>query len=678
MTEWVGTTLSKVRLEKLLGRGGMAEVYLGVHTTLNRPVAVKVLHAHLSDDPGLLQRFHTEAQSVAALRHPNIVQVYDFDVYNERPYIVMELLTGESLSSFLERIHAQNQRLPLDTIARLADGLGAALDYAHERGIVHRDIKPANVMLRVAGQKPLTGNVLPDDAEPILTDFGIARIATATTRTATGTIMGTPAYMSPEQVRGETVDKRSDIYSLGIMIYEMVAGTPPFNADTDTPASVMYKQIHESPPPLKGAAPDLAKVIARSLAKEPGARYQHAGEMSADFRAAAEGKALALQPTIQPSQVSRPAVGEPAIEDDTGTARRPWTLFAGVGALGLLGLTAVICVGVLLATGGLGDLLSGQGPAAATATSEGLIVENPTETTAETPLDTAPPAITEEVQAGIPVGTASFNGPALEASLAVAEAAPPGFNYHAWLTSEDGPPLSLGPIEVNDGILRFNHVDTDRRNLIGPYIGLAISLEPDPDPNPSLSGEVLFEAAIAPEVLEPIRHLEEVSRGAPTNEALVSGILPQAEQFNNHRGFAVDALNGGSLSGGRLHAEHVINIAEGSNSQLFSDWNNDGRPENPGDDFGLIPYLQLLLAMIDADSSDQAAALSSQIEDVLRSTEEGARLAQRIASADTIDEAQPIGQELAAVNILPTLQELVETAGALVLSIRVEVLTAGP
>ncbi|MEM4725078.1 MAG: serine/threonine-protein kinase, partial [Candidatus Hadarchaeum sp.] len=280
MTEWIGRTVSKVEIQKLLGRGGMAEVYLGRHTTLNRPVAVKVLMSHLSQDDNLLNRFTAEAQAVAALRHPNIVQVFDFDVIDDRPYIVMELLDGPSLKDYLRDLRKAGGRLPERTIARLIASLASALDYAHARRIVHRDIKPANVILRAESGPIDSSKPLSSDVEPVLTDFGVARIADTGTQTASGVIIGTPAYMSPEQASGRPTDHRSDIYSLGVMLYEMLSGKLPFEGDSQ--ASILIKHITEPPPPLPTAiaSPEVQAVIERALAKNPDDRYQKAGDLA--------------------------------------------------------------------------------------------------------------------------------------------------------------------------------------------------------------------------------------------------------------------------------------------------------------------------------------------------------------------------------------------------------------
>jgi serine/threonine protein kinase len=295
LSDWIGKTVSKVIIQERLDRGSMAEVYLGHHTTLNQDMVVKILYAHLSEDPHVLQRFRNEAQAVATLRHPNIVRVFDFDTVDGRPYIVMELLEGLSLAAYLNSLRLKSLRIPRNMVTRLILRLADALDYAHSEGVLHRDIKPANVMLRNGSQGIAAGQPLPSDVEPVLTDFGLARLSFSPDRTAPGMVMGTPAYMSPEQVEGGDIDERADIYSLGVMAYEMLSGHLPFGSAMDSAASMMYMQVYTPAPPIPEAGQEVQAVIDCALAKEAGKRYESAGAF-----AVALGQACSSEATTRP------------------------------------------------------------------------------------------------------------------------------------------------------------------------------------------------------------------------------------------------------------------------------------------------------------------------------------------------------------------------------------------
>jgi serine/threonine-protein kinase len=299
LRDWIGQTVSKVVIQDRLGRGSMAEVYLGYHTTLERPMVVKILYAHLTEDPQLRSRFHTEARAVATLRHPNIVRVFDFDSTDGRPYIVMELIEGISLEAYLASLCEQGSTLPDEATLHILQRLAEALDYAHAEGVLHRDIKPGNVMLRNGGSRIKPGEPLPEGVQPVLTDFGLARISFAPEHTAPGTVMGTPAYMSPEQVEGGAVDERSDIYSLGVLAYEMLAGYRPFRSKSDSATSTMYMQVHSPAPPLPLERMQLQPVFDRALAKDPTQRYATASAFSAELEQGLK------TPAAQPFQSKR-------------------------------------------------------------------------------------------------------------------------------------------------------------------------------------------------------------------------------------------------------------------------------------------------------------------------------------------------------------------------------------
>lgn len=310
MADLSGRKFGKYQLIEQLGRGGMADVYKAYQPGLDRYVAVKVMLSNLADSENFVTRFRREAQIVGQLRHPNIVQVIDFDIQDDVYYMVMEYIRGSTLKKFIQ----EEGQLPATDAFRICEQLADALAYAHQQGMIHRDIKPANVMFSDATTQ-----------HPILTDFGIARIMADAGLTASGAFIGTPAYMSPEIGRGEKVDERSDIYSLGVMFYEMLTGKVPF--DADTPFAVMMKHISAPLPSPRQFDATLSetveRVILKSLSKDPADRYQTAGEMRDALRAARAQ--LAEEATMPPTAVkTRPSASQDkTILDDTRPSDEP-------------------------------------------------------------------------------------------------------------------------------------------------------------------------------------------------------------------------------------------------------------------------------------------------------------------------------------------------------------------
>jgi serine/threonine protein kinase/Tol biopolymer transport system component len=291
MFNWVGETLGNYRIEAQLGSGGMGRVYRGVHIHINRAVAIKVLHDHLAADETFQARFLREAQAAAALNHTNIVSVTDFNEDQGVYYLVMELVQDGSLRDLLQQHAREGRTLPLGQALDLIRQAAEGLHYAHEHGMVHRDIKPDNLMLQ---RDTATGGYLLK-----ITDFGLARLADATNLTIEGQAMGTPAYMSPEQCQGLELDNRSDIYSLGVVLFEVVTGYVPFESKVLSEA--VYKHVHSQPPsPLEirpDLPPQLSAIILRCLAKDPGARYATAGDLAAALRAFVPASPAAVTPS---------------------------------------------------------------------------------------------------------------------------------------------------------------------------------------------------------------------------------------------------------------------------------------------------------------------------------------------------------------------------------------------
>lgn len=291
----------RYELHRLIGRGGMAEVFLARDRSLDRPVAVKVLFPEFATDPSFVERFRREAQSAANLTHPNIVGVYDWGTQGSTYYIVMEYVQGRTLS---EIIRGEGPLHPTRA-AEIANEVASALGFAAQRGVVHRDIKPGNVIISSSGTAKVA-------------DFGIARALASNDDelTKTGAVMGTATYFSPEQAQGLRVDPRSDLYSLGVVLYEMLVGRPPFQGDS--PVAIAYKHVQESPnPPSKvasGIPAPLDGITMRLLAKNPDNRYLSADDLRADL-----GRFMAGQPVHAEEVMVTPV----PIPDQSATAMNP-------------------------------------------------------------------------------------------------------------------------------------------------------------------------------------------------------------------------------------------------------------------------------------------------------------------------------------------------------------------
>jgi len=381
MDDLIGKSFGPYKILDKIGEGGMAIVYKAYQESLGRYAAIKVLRAELARDEEFVSRFRREALAVAQLNHPNILHVYDAGVANGVYYMAMGFVDGGSLKDMI----AQGPVEPAYA-ASIGAQLADALDYAHKQGIVHRDVKPSNVLMT-------------RDGRPMLTDFGIAKaLYESAALTRTGISIGTPEYMAPEQIQGQPVDGRTDIYALGIVLYEMVTGWAPFS--TPTPVATLYKQVNEPPPPLHQVnvnVPDwLEGVVGKTLAKRPEARYQQAADLAAALRSRAvggappvgaaiaaaapilaaaegrppskaaepvksEGKVAASKPAVTPvpakSAAGRPdaAVAPlPGVPAQEVRKKRGLAVPILIGAIALL-VIALAAGGVYLAMGGGGD-----------------------------------------------------------------------------------------------------------------------------------------------------------------------------------------------------------------------------------------------------------------------------------------------------------------------------------
>jgi hypothetical protein len=433
---WIGKSLGgRYQIVELLGQGGMSAVYKANDPNLRRVVAIKLIHSHLSNDPKFVMRFEEEAAAVAQLRHPNIIQVFDFANDGDTYYIVFEFVPGESLQQRLERLSDAGRTMPVDEAVKITASIADALDYAHARGLIHRDIKPANVMLNVLG-------------EAILMDFGIVKIIGGDTHTATGAVMGTARYMSPEQIKGQRVDARTDLYGLGIALFEMLGGRPPFEADSAM--TLMMMHVNDPVPDVRQLRPEvppqIVAVINKALAKERDDRFATAAQMAAALRGdsvatAAAAAAVAgtvieeampvvsqdatvlepvppppstpaegatvMEPTPAAQPVTAPPETQAPAQPDDGGSRR--MLLIGGAAIVALLLICIVAAAIALGSGLLGGgggeeatppaVAIGTVEAAATQTAEAE-VEAPaaTETSRPTATERSEPTATYTVE----------------------------------------------------------------------------------------------------------------------------------------------------------------------------------------------------------------------------------------------------------------------------------------
>ncbi|MBI5950553.1 MAG: serine/threonine protein kinase [Chloroflexi bacterium] len=367
----IPTKIGRYEIKSELGRGGMATVYLAHDSSFNRDVAIKVLPREMLHDPQFRARFEREIKMAAGLEHPSIVPVYDVGEDDGQPYFVMRLMTGGSLADMISK-----GKIELEETARIISKIAQGLAYAHKKGVIHRDLKPDNILFD-------------DNGEPFISDFGVARLAESAGSLTGSGVIGTPAYMSPEQAQGNSLDSRSDIYGLGVIAYQMLSGHQPYSADT--PMGVVIKHITEPVPEILNMVPSLPHetdtFIKRAMAKDRNRRYSTAIELA---------KALNL--------ISFGNEGNFTSVTNTGIRSGVYKAAKESSSRGRTGLMVVGIIILVVAVGGF--LLRNQlfaPPPIDPTTSTPLPTATPTETPTETPTATITPTIAPATETAFPI-----------------------------------------------------------------------------------------------------------------------------------------------------------------------------------------------------------------------------------------------------------------------------------
>lgn len=670
-----GRKAGKYDIIERLGQGGMAEVYRAFQPGVERDVALKVMHGHLANSADFIARFRREAQAIGRLHHANIVRIIDFDVEADLYYMVMDYIPSGTLDAYLKE---RQQPLAVEEAVELTLQLADALTYAHDQGMIHRDIKPANIMFRD-----------PAHTQPVLTDFGIARLMDegANKLTLTGSLVGTPTYMSPEAAQGEPCDGRADIYSLGVVFYQMVAGRPPYMAET--PYSLMMKQATEPIPPIQDFNPKAPKavqeILSRALARDVADRFQSAAEMAdalTDLRESLGGASSGPRRAA----ISRSKTNPQSQKSGVSPIGRRRMLLAGAGILVLL--IAVITTFALLSVnpqpqGGAPEaetepLTSAAATSTSPAQDQGeagaaapLVATEPAPTQVDTPEEAASPAKPTAVPptplppTPLPTATPSrIEQPRSLGALRLlpddkgmldrfhlelepVRQPPAGFHYALWLTGPASASLYLGALPLEDG--RVDFAGTVESDLLATFDQALMGLEVDGGAGESLPETVVYSSTLSAPSLPPLHAMLSAQEDGMT---LLSAAVRQAEIAALHGDFLRRSLAADDWTAARSHAEHVINILEGETGPRYGDLDKNGAVENPaGDAQGVRPRLEAVaanLALLPAGSVPALvyADVMALTTDALTTSLLAQETAMQIIAADTPQEALPRAEAL--------------------------------
>lgn len=594
----VGRSLGQYDIKELIGHGGMATVYRAEQSSIGRSVAVKVLNMHPGMDAQFVERFKLEAKTIGSLQNPHILPLYDYGTEAGILYLVMAFADAGSLADIME-----DGPLSLRQVARTLDQVASALDYAHRRGIIHRDIKPANILLD-------------GEHNALLADFGIVKMLEGDARlTATG-ILGTPSYMSPEQGQGLEIDARSDIYSLAVMVFEMLSGKTPYQATT--PLQVIVQHVNAPVPRLSDLGADfpaeLTDVLFKAMAKDPNDRYQRATDFAQAFFSAiqaggdtaARSTAIPLveQPTAMPTSPRVVPQSTPTIPFSVDEAPAQSSRFPII--LGAFGAVAALLLIVFVITSSQPASI----PSTPTADAEAEIINTevaalttPEGSLVSTSVAVAPaqdaPAVVRYRSSAAPGDTVNISARSLQPVAA-------GVSYQVWLlNTASGETLSLGKLSVDafgEGLLVYT--DSEGRLLPAWYNAVVINSEADLADAPSEA--ILYSGRVPIEVTQSLYEIVVASEDGLGGGSLLDGMRTEAGFATQHAGLAARAR---SVGGMRQHVEHTINILLGTTD----DYDGDGRASNPGRGVGVFFFAEEINGLIDQALNTPGASIDLQL-----------------------------------------------------------------
>ncbi len=597
-----GQKLGKYELIKHLGRGGMADVYQAVQPVVERDVALKVLHRHMADDEGFLERFQSEAKGIGKLDHPNIVRVIDYDIDNGDYYIVLDYIAGGTLRTYLKKKGVLSAPEALHIMAQLTDAVG----YAHQRGLIHRDIKPDNILLA----NEMTQHV-------VLTDFGLARLHDGPNITIQGAVIGTAAYVSPEALNGNVADERSDIYSLGIVLYQMMTGSTPYEASNAY--GMMLKQLNDPLPPPREKNPDISpemeSLILKAIEKEPSDRFQITHEFHMAVKQMQEGQWEQNPPqtpqSTQPLDISNvpdmpkmPKMPDMPSMPKTPKQRNPFL----AAALGVV-LAAFVTVFILYLVPYVDEMASpgsNEEPSTAMAqTPQDESVDTTTETQPDTETngDTAVSTsqAADDSSSEVMVSETAMSEQAvmgvfrfldndivqagdIELQINQITPAPEGSHYELLLMGQNSDMvLNLGELQVENDQIDFTH--RTEENLLARYHQVAVSLVSD---DSSSDQSTVFMGALDGEYINQLRPL----LVNDDTTGFLPKVIEQSELANQQATMLQSALRANDLPEVKRYTEQLVNILVGKNDTRYGDLNGDGKIENPGNGFGVQKYLR--------------------------------------------------------------------------------------